>query len=184
MSQGELGRLIGSNKHKVSRIEKGDTRLDIATAKRLAEIFDVSLAEILGPDVMSNIGPGFQDDAEPYISGPGDPLARLGNAEHNLSLYRITSDVLDEIGIRPGDVLLIDISAEAVAKVGPLKPVIAQVYADDNMVSAQTVIRQFVPPNLLITNSRDGNKPPLNMQTVNAHIKGVVVSWHRALSMA
>lgn len=66
-------------------------------------------------------------------------------------------------------------SARAVAACGTGDVVIAQLY--DGM-SAMTLLRQFVAPSLLITNSYAPNLPTINTRTDDAAIKGVVVSSH------
>ena len=121
------------------------------------------------------------EDAEPYTSQQNG-LARLADPERNRVLYTVTTDVLSELGIHAGDIVLVDLSAAAVKALQPLKPVIAQVYAPDGAMRAETIVRQFVPPNLLITNSRTANAAPINMADEDAHIKGVIVSWHRSFA--
>ena len=44
-----------------------------------------------------------------------------------------------------------------------------------------TLLRQFVPPRLLITNSSVANQPSIDMDKEDAHIVGVVISIHRDL---
>ena len=76
----------------------------------------------------------------------------------------------------PGDVLMIDISAAAVAAPEPLAIVIVQHYDPRSLTRSRTLLRQFVPPFLLTTNCRGRNFVPLDMSREDAHIKGVVVS--------
>lgn len=196
-SQTTLGERIGTSKFSVSRLEAGATRLDLETAKKVADALEVSVAEVLGiePAPAGRAG-GFREDAEVYKAGLDDPFARLADASRNQSLYRITSDAVDEVGPRAGDVALVDLSHEAVEKVRPMAIVIAQRYLDPiagngheqqivlGRQRAVTLVRQFVPPGLLITNSRRQNEAPVNMATDDVAIKGVVVSWHRSMSSA
>jgi len=174
LSQDELGARIGSNKFKISRVENEDTRLDLDLALKIADALSVNLADVLGIEG----GTGFREDAAPYKTGPNDPLYRLADSTKARSLYQSQSDVVDELGIHPGDVLLVDLSAVAVAQVKPMAIVIVQLYSSEELLAATTLLRQFVPPNLLITNSRKTNFPPINMASTDAHIKGVVISRH------
>lgn len=178
LTQSQLGALIGLDKTMVSRLERGEIQLKLDLAKKVSEVLDVTIQELLSMEEFRS----FSEDAEPYRSAPSDPLLRLADPARNLSLYRVKSNALDELGIHSGYVVLIDISAEAVEKVKPLTPVIAQIYSRDTLTEAVTVVRQFVPPNLLITNSKSENRPPINMTAEDAHIKGVILSWHRAFS--
>ena len=180
LSQDELGGRVGTNKFKVSRIENGETRLDLDLAVKIARALDVTVADVLGVDNGQH-GPGLSEDAVAYQPHDDEPLARLEDLERNRVLYQATSNSLDELGIQAGDVLLIDISADAVAKVKPLAIVIVQVYSQSELLSATTIVRQFVPPALLITNSRTENRPPVSMTATDAHIKGVVISHHRTM---
>lgn len=179
LTQDQLGAAVGTNKFKISRIEKGDTQLDLDLAVKIAQALDVSLAEVVG--VERDCGRGFDEDAEVYDAPATDPLHRLADAGQNRSLYRVKSNVLDEIGIRAGDILLIDISAGAIRSIKPLSIVVAQLYSARELLEATTLLRQYVPPSLLITNSRDENQPPISMATTDAHIKGVVISRHQNL---
>lgn len=176
MTQTDFGALIGLDKSMVSRLERGEIELKLELAKKISEVLDVTIQELLDMEEFR----GFAEDAAPYKSSPSDPLQRLADPSRNRSLFQIKSNALDELGIHDGYVVLIDLSSEAVDKVKPMALVIAQVYSSHDLTKAVTVVRQFIPPNLLITNSKDDNRPPINMATEDAHIKGVILSWHRA----
>ena len=179
LTQEALGILVGTDKTKISRIERGELQLTTDFARHVTKALNVTIAEVMGETTAPR--PGLAEDAAPYDASPGDPLARLEDAQRNRSLYRVHSRVLDELGISAGDVVLIDFSADAVAKVRPLQPVMVQLHNKDELAKSTTLVRQFVPPNLLVTNSRSENSAPINMATEDAHIKGVVISWHRAM---
>jgi len=179
LTQEALGKLVGTDKTKISRIERGELQLTMDFARHVTKALNVTIADVMGETAFQR--DGLAEDAVPYEASPGDPLARLEDTQRNRSLYRVRSGVLDELGISAGDVVLVDFSADAVAKVRPLQPVIAQLYNADELTKTTTLVRQFVPPNLLVTNSRTENCAPINMATEDAHIKGVVISWHRAM---
>ncbi|HRD79056.1 MAG TPA: helix-turn-helix transcriptional regulator [Hyphomicrobiaceae bacterium] len=181
LSQDELGAKVGTNKFKVSRIETGETRLTLDLATKIAAALDVSVAEVLNVQAIPTAR-GLAEEAVSYVGGEGDPLARLADIERNRILYEIKSNALDELGIVAGDIVLIDMSADTVAKVKPLALVIAQVYSGTELLAARTVLRQFVPPALLVANSRSESHEPINMKIIDAHIKGIIVSHHRRLS--
>lgn len=177
MSQERLGALIGRTKSTVSRIEDGRVQIDLHMAKSIATALGVSLADVLEIEGAT----GFSEDAAPYVPEARDPFSRLIHGIENQALYVVKTDVLTEVGIAAGDVVVVDLSAAAVENVKPLAPVIAQLYGE-GMAEATTIVRQYVPPNLLITNSRTANLPVVNMASEDAHIKGVIISWHRRLS--
>lgn len=177
ISQTALGDKIGLAKWDISRYETGETPLRLDVAHRISEALGVPLSEVLGIDDRR----GFTEDAAPYIAAKGDPLAKLA-ASFNQSLYLVKTAALDELGIKQGDAILIDISAEAVAALKPLDAVIVQIYDKIELTKATTLLRQFIPPHLLVTNSRKENFPPINMEQDEANIKGIVKSWHRAMT--
>jgi putative transcriptional regulator len=177
LTQDRLGELVGSDKFKLSRIETGKQPLDLDLATKIARVLDVTIAEVLGIEE----GGGLSEEAAPYEADSGDPLRRLEDPQRNRTLYRVTCNALDELGIRAGDVVLVDFSADAVKRLRPLQPVIAQLYDPSELTRAVTLVRQFVPPSLLVTNSRTDNRPPVNMATMDAHVKGVIISWHRTM---
>ena len=67
------------------------------------------------------------------------------------------------------------ISQEAVDAIKPLDCVLVQHY---NAMAAVTLLRQFVPPSLLITNSTDTNERPLALDRDDIAIKGVIVGTY------
>ncbi len=177
-SQEDLGRRLGSNKFKISRLETGEQKLDLELALRIASEFEVSLAEVVA------IGPasGLREDATAYTPGPNDPLARLADPSRKQALFIVKSRALDEVGLAPGDVLLVDCSASAIAHPPPLSVVVCEAVNDDGTkIPDATMLRQFVPPNLLVTNSRTSNASPINTGTANVRIVGVVTSRHHAI---
>lgn len=71
----------------------------------------------------------------------------------------------------------------AVARLKPLQAVRAQYHLDpEKPAKAITLLRQFVPPSLLNTNSGVDNAKPLDTTTDDVQVVGVIVSVHRALS--
>lgn len=166
------------------RIEGGKRGLSVPIAERLAMALETDVQSVLGlgnaaqqPATASERG--FAEDVEPYQPGPDDLLVVAPKRRQNVDPWLVKTSVLDLLGIRPGDVVLIDISGEAVEGVQPLQAVVAQFYGPD--MTATTIMRQFVPPSLLITNSSQKNEVPLNIDKDDVHIKGVVVGTHRSL---
>lgn len=77
-------------------------------------------------------------------------------------------------------IVFVDISAPTVEGVQALQCVVAQIYAG-NGDGATTVLRQFVPPGLLITNSSEQNELPLDVEKGEAYIKGVIVGKYEGM---
>lgn len=177
LSQERLGELVGMSKPQIWRLESGKARLDIDTAVRLSKALKSPLGDLIASD-----GDGFAEDAAPFQTEPTDPMARLGGIDRNLVPYEIKTNALSNLHVIPGDVLLIDISAKAVAGVKPMAIVIARLCGNTELLKATTLLRQFVPPSLLITNSSENNGAILDMAKSEVHIKGVVVSKHTRIT--
>ena len=177
-SQEELGARLGTNKHRISRLESGDTKLDLPTALQLAEVFDVSLIDVVDVGERS----GIRQDAEPYAPGVNDPLARLADPSRQQSLFLVKTRALENIGIGVGDVLLVDCSPAARAAPPTLAGVVCEAFDEAGApVKGTTMLRQFVPPCMLITTSGARNMA-FNLHTDRVRIVGVVISRHHPVS--
>jgi transcriptional regulator with XRE-family HTH domain len=183
-TQEVLGTRIGRTKWQISRLESGKTRLDLDTARKLAGIFEVPLSELLdaepiGTASVAGRAAGLAEELVPYIPAPGDPMSAFLTPTRDL--FRIDSDSLDKIALRRGDIVVVDYSQDAVTSVSPLAAVRVRLHPPDDFMRPVTLLRQFVPPRLLITNSSVANPPPIDMDRQDAHIVGVVISTHRDL---
>lgn len=182
LSQADLGARVGLGKWDVSRLENGKTQLKLEMAQRIAEALDVTIAEVLALDHDRVSSGGFAEtNLEEYVAEPGDPFAAL-KGEHRY-LMRAKDDALDKIGIARGDVLVVDDSKEFCEKPPAMRAVRVQFHPDPARPSyAVTLLRQYVPPSMLITNSSRISAPQIDMDKEDAQILGVVVSTHRALN--
>lgn len=178
-SQGELGRRIGANKFKISRLESGEQKLDLDVALRIAREFEVTLGEVIGLGETA----GLKEDAKRYTPGALDPLSRLADPARNQCLFIVQTRALDELGLSPSDVLLVDTSGDAIARPPPLAVVVCQLFDDAGQAIDGTImLRQFVPPALLVTNSRTVNTSPVNLGAGQVRVIGVVISRHHSIS--
>jgi transcriptional regulator with XRE-family HTH domain len=190
-SQEKLARAIGLDPTAISKIEKGLKRLRAEEAMKMADALNVDVAALLGTPLpesgidvpqQPDAPAGFADEAVPYVAGPDDPFAKLQT--DNRYLLTVTCDSLDAIGINRGDIVVVDGGKAAHAGLKALQIVRVQYHAPASMAQhskATTLLRQFVPPALVVTNSMRSNARPVNLDTEDAQIMGVVVSIHRAL---
>lgn len=179
--------MIGLDKWDVSRLEVGKTQLKLDVANRIADALGVSLSEVLAIEdggrttILPRAGSGMAEDLAPYDGGPNDPFMRL--VEDNTYPLLVQTDALDLAGIRRGDVVIVDGSAAICERPPPLAAVRVQYHPDpNNPERAVTLLRQYVPPRLVITNSSVRNERSLDIDIDDAQILGVVRSSHRALS--
>jgi len=181
-TQAQLGKAVGLDGSAISKIESGKKMLRANEADAIAKVFDVGVDEVLGREPNSKQVSGFADEITPYVAGVDDPFVGL-QTDHRV-LYKVKGNSLDELGVFDGDVVVVDISSAIVAKKEPLRIVWVQYHPDPeaDMDVAVSLLRQFVPPSLLVTNSKTENADSINLRTQDAVVMGVVVSVHRALS--
>jgi len=183
LTQEALGQRIGRTKSAISKLESGETALDLAMAKKIADALDVGLQDVLAiePEGSSDRSSGFEDDAERYTPPPGDPLKAYET--NNQHLMTVSSAVIDKAGVEPGDIVIVDYGSTACANVKPLQLVVVRYHpTGDPSEEGQTLIRQFVPPSMLITNSSKINYRQIDMDKEVAAIVGVVEGVHRKMS--
>ena len=120
------------------------------------------LGIVLPPDIMPSPSAqalGVTDDAELYSSNIG-VLA----PHPPLVMYRVLSRAIERqrLGVLPGDIIFVDPrGADGPPEEG--EAYLVKLYDKSNALTATTVIRQFVSPALLITNSAVGNSVGISL---------------------
>ncbi|KAB2918486.1 MAG: helix-turn-helix transcriptional regulator [Hyphomicrobiaceae bacterium] len=183
LTQEELAERTGISVAHISRMENGKRGVSRENARKIAAALERRAAEVLGLDDGKSSAAdfkGFREELTPYELGPSDPFAGLKT--RNRYLMTVHTDALARMGIRNGDVVVVDGSAEICSNPPALSAVRVQYHYDSKRPGkAVTLMRQFVPPSLLITNSAGRNASSIDMETDDAQIVGVIVSSHRAL---
>ena len=160
----------------VHKLETGTMKLTTEWMEKLGLAFGLDPIDIIDDRPRA----GFAEDVARYDAEGRAPMpnvpARAGHA-----LYMVTSGALDEIGIFKGDIVDVDESEIARRAIATGDIVIADVEAGPSGTMT-TVMREFIEPALLITNSRAENAIPINTRTTRTHILGVVVGSHRQIS--
>ena len=174
-----LAEKTGLSQSYITRLEggqRGKRGMPDTTAETLATALETDVPTLMDRNSQSAV-PSLREDAEPYDPQHDDLLLAFVKRRENVLPYRVNSNVLDRAGIAAGDVVFLDISATAVEAVTALDIVVARIYGESSL-TAVTVIRQFVPPSLLITNSSTRNMPMLDLDADPVAIKGVVIGKH------
>jgi transcriptional regulator with XRE-family HTH domain len=165
----KLAELANASASTINNLEKGHVTLDVEWIDRLAKVFDVPPDQIV--DLQGAKRTGFSDDAKPYAQQQDDRTQiKLSDQEF---IYQAETRVLDQIGIQPGTLLVIDMAPSTFRDLKSEDIVLAQKY---HGAGATTLLRQFIAPSLLITNSSEPNQPSLNTRTDDVTIKGVATS--------
>lgn len=175
----ELAEKAGISHSYIVRIESGERGLSVDMAEKLGNALDVGPQQVLGLELDDGACTrhfGLRDEAEPFEIGPTAPITLRATARENVVPYEVNTASLDALGYTPGDVVFVNISQAAVDALTPGQCVLVQAY--DGM-TAKTIIRQFIAPALLITNSRTENAIPLRIDADDVAIKGVVIGTFR-----
>jgi transcriptional regulator with XRE-family HTH domain len=170
----DVARRIGRTKTALSAVELGKVQLSPDWIRLLTAALNCTEADLRA--VTHHAIAGFAEEAAPFTPEPGTRLASIVLSDTEF-FYTLRGNHLDELGLRDGAVLIVDISPQAHEKLRTGDVVIAQVYGGAS--GAKTVARQFIEPDLLISNSRKHNLPSLNRSMQDVAIKGVVTSSHR-----
>jgi transcriptional regulator with XRE-family HTH domain len=171
LSQEALGSRLGLTKFQVSRLENGDTALTVQTAMRMAEVLGVTIEQLVGKE--GEPATGFAEELAPYHSAGDDRLSQALTSS-NVHLFTVETDAVDLGGYPRGMIVQINDSRRAVQAVKPLQAVRVLYHPPENGTRAVSLLRLFVPPRLLITNSSIRNLPSLDCDVDDAHIVGVV----------
>ena len=177
LTQKELAAMAGiQNVETISKIERNKQNPTIEQALAFARIFGVDPGEfVLDRKINGASGhaPGLSEEAAPFTPEPDSFASRIPLTEHQ-SWYTVKDSRLDELGIIAGDEIVVDIGKNAMSGLAIGDIVVANLYSVDGK-SAETICRQFIPPHLLITNSRTRNLPSLHIDHDNVSLLGVVV---------
>lgn len=170
LSSDELGERVGTSGSQIRKLEKGERRLTTEWMGRIAEALLVSVQ-----DLISNTGPiSIESDLE-AVQGL-DPTIAAALESKGLRVYRVTGRALFLAGVTPGTTLTFDTShGDALA--AHLKPLdVVLVELNPHGGEPCLVLRQFVPPKLLITNFAGSNQAiTLDDPTFSPRLIGVAV---------
>ncbi|MDY6960271.1 MAG: helix-turn-helix transcriptional regulator [Pseudomonadota bacterium] len=178
LSMEKLAGMIGREKPLIYKLEKGLTRYNETVLNALAKALEVSPMELLADEADTSAAPrGLAEDAIPYdADNAAGGLPSLGPHEF---AYEVKSSILNQIGLLPGDLAIFDMRMGFADRLTDGDVVIAQVYNEGDTLTAVTVLRQYLAPGMLVSNSSSANPPPLNTKVDDVAIKGVMTSSHR-----
>jgi transcriptional regulator with XRE-family HTH domain len=163
-----LAQKTNSSKSSIHDVISGKTKLNTDWIMKLAKALDVSEAEIFEASGVSR--ETIEDDVVLVTEG-ADAAGLTKTAKGDL-LYRVVQDRLDQIGIVSGMTLLVETNPETVASLESEEIVIAQLHWRARTI---TLLRQYIAPSLLITNSSARNADILNLRTDDVGITGIVI---------
>lgn len=183
-SQSWLSQKLGRNRAYVYQyLEEGSPReLAYEDRLRVAELLDMPLTYLgiatVTQGTKANAPAGLREDAVPF----DPPRAHFLSRSPNLAYFRMKSRALDQHPERilPGQILAFDLNRTKIAEIAVGKIVIAELYDKRDLTKSHgTIVREFIPPNKLISNSSEANEIiSLDDETLafEAAIKGTLIS--------
>ena len=159
-SQSWLSVQIGKNRGYMKDYFDGSPYdLDYETKLQVAKLLNLHPREMGVSEIQPGTDrgrAGLSEDCEPYVPSEGGFLSR---APH-IGYFRMKSRALDEHPLRilPGQLLAFNLNLVDPAEIETGRIVVVQLYDKRNLtIHHGTIIREFIKPNKLITNSSTEN---------------------------
>jgi DNA-binding XRE family transcriptional regulator len=175
-TQEELGDSIGRNKWFINRLEKGQQELDLTTAHDIAKKLRVDVGEVLAvtTSVSTEPGAGFVEDVRSYVQQAGQRPIMPSDPSH--MLYEVVTEACANAGIPKGFIIEVDPDKKAIRDVAMGDVVVVSYRAPGKEKGTKDLLRQFMPPQLVITNAPRGqNARMIDLSLEEAQIIGVFV---------
>lgn len=183
ITQAEAAAVLGRSPTFLTRIYTGDQELKIGDARKLSNLFQVPLSQVL---VKAGLGleaadkthvpnaTGLAEPAQSYdvrqVNSPGPDIENSDTAQ----TWRVGTSALTGFGVMPGDNLRVDPNIRP--QTGDV--VIAQIY-DWRSGTAETVVRGYSHPYLVKNTSSVAQMKPETVDNERIVIKGVVTMLWR-----
>ena len=111
-------------------------------------------------------------DLSPYVPPKSSSVDNALASPHQ-RMFRVLSGVMSELEINENDIVTADPSTDAIANIASGSLVVVEA---ENPTTGERILllRQFIGPYLLITNSKHQNYPSVHMLRTKVKIMGVV----------
>ena len=163
----DLAEKVGLSEGHMSRVEAGTRGLRFAKLDRLARTLGVPVTDLVAAEEVA-----FTSDLEAYHPPKGSVVAKA-LASSTQRMFRVLSGVLSELDLRENALIVADMDEKAVKAVGSGSVVVVSMASKES--DPILLLRQFIAPYLLITNSREQNSLPIHMLMTPAKIAGIVI---------
>lgn len=162
----ELAERAGLSRTALGRVETNQSQ-SLRNLETIAAALGVTVEALLSP-----VRAGLAEDAAPYEPPPAMGLDPRMLGPHQ-SFYRVSSNALDRIHIRAGDILIVDSSSDAIGALKTGDAVLAQV-ADPDSGEAISIVRQYLAPSLLLANTSETLPPVIDLDRDAASVVAAV----------
>jgi transcriptional regulator with XRE-family HTH domain len=163
----ELAQKVGISDSHMSRVEAGARGLHLSKMDALARALGVPVAEILSSQTL-----GYLPDLAPYTPPRGSAIERALTSTTQ-KMFKALSGVMSELGIAEGDPLIAEMESKPLKELRTGDVVVAEIIPHGTKESV-LLLRQYIGPNLLVTNSLEQNAMPIHMLRENVQIIGRV----------
>ena len=168
LTLGQLAEKVGLSESHLSRVEAGARGVKLSKLGALAKILGVPMIELMPQESFEHAS-----DLVPYVPPKGSAVEKA-LASSSQRMFRVLSGVLNELEISENDLIIADCSKGAIAQVVNGSLVVAE--AINTRTGEKTLLlRQFIAPNLLITNSEGQNSISIHMLRAKVSILGLVI---------
>jgi transcriptional regulator with XRE-family HTH domain len=168
MSLKELADKVGVTDSHLSRAENGKRGLQVKKVEQIARIFKVPVAELMNLETCASL-----PDVAPYTPPRGSVLEKAFTSTTQ-RMFKVLTNCMSELAITEGDPIIVDTSPLAKTDLHMGDLVVAEVGGGEAGAGI-LVLRQFLEPNLLVTNSVDNNVMPIHIIKARAKIIGRVL---------
>lgn len=178
----DVAKRIGSSTSAstVQKLENGTMQLTQTWMHKLAAAFGVEVIEILAAAPQQIPPASIAEIYGPDVELINAALGSIGVSDRQR--FKVLSKALEELGLILGD----EIEVEPCANTRELATgdiVVAQSIPAEGELE-HLILREYVEPNLLITNARHENARPLHLASGLVRILGRVTAAHRNVNRA
>jgi transcriptional regulator with XRE-family HTH domain len=166
LSLQQLAEKIGVSESHLSRVEAGLRGLHLSKIEALANVLGLTVGEVLSNELM-----GYLPDLEPYTPPKGSAIEKALTSSTQ-KMFKVLTGVMSELEIARGDPIIADLKPLKTLKTGEV--VVARLYPKGSK-DGVLLLREYISPNLLITNSLEQNALPIHMLKLKVEIIGCVL---------
>ena len=190
LTQQQLGEMVGADKSIISKLETGKLRGQMDLMSKVGRALGHTIEELMATPAMQRSLPkdkprsqptafGLSEDAEPYTPPKTSLLVR----SETIKYVRMTSDILQNhpLKISTDDVLAFDLSPEKVSEVRSEQVVLVQLILKADTHRTMDIVREFIRPGLLVTNS-DRNNHVISLSDETLPYKPVIKGVFRSMT--
>ena len=168
LSQRALAEALHVSPGYISRLEAGHRGAQLDTLYAVAAALGVPVTDLFTHQSME-----YLPDLEPYAPPGGSKLAqslRSGSEK----MFKALTNAVSEVGFAKGDLFFVEMCEPATSELCSNDIVVAEIIPSPPKKPV-LLLRQFISPHLLITNSRDQNCLPVHMLNENIRIIGKIL---------